>query len=293
MKIVFIGAVMFSSCALRELIAMGADVVGVCTLRNSSFNADHEDLSPIAQDSGIPVYLGTDLNTQESIDWIRSKAPDVIFCFGWSRLIREPLLSLSPLGVIGFHPAALPANRGRHPIIWALVLGLDQTASTFFRMDHDADSGDIISQEMLDIHSSDNAYTLYERISQLALSQLRDFVPRLSNGSCRPIPQDFSLANNWRKRGPADGRIDWRMAASSIHNLVRALTRPYVGAHFVYEQNSIKVWHTEIEFNAPCNLEPGKVLEVSDEFLLIKAGIDAIRLIDYAPMIKVTQGSYL
>ena len=105
MKIIFIGAVMFSACALRELIAMGSDVVGVCTLRNSSFNADHEDLTPIAQDFEIPVYLGTDLNTPESIDWIRSKSPDVIFCFGWSRLIREPLLSLPPLGVIGFHAA--------------------------------------------------------------------------------------------------------------------------------------------------------------------------------------------
>ena len=293
MKIVFIGSVMFSACALRELISMGANVVGVCTLRNSSFNADHEDLSPIAQQSGIPVYVGPDLNTQESIDWIKSKSPDVIFCFGWSRLIKEPLLSFPPLGVIGFHPTALPANRGRHPIIWALVLGLEQTASTFFRMDHDTDSGDIISQQMLDIHPSDNAQTLYERISQLAVTQLRDFVPRLSNGSCRPISQNISLANNWRKRGPADGCIDWRMAASSIHNLVRALTRPYVGAHFIYDQDSIKVWRSEIEFNAPCNLEPGKVLEVGDNFLVIKAGIEAIRLIDYAPIIKVKQGSYL
>ena len=51
------------------------------------------------------------------------------------------------LEVIGFHLAAMPANRGRHPIIWALVLGLQETASTFFFMDEGADSGDIISQE--------------------------------------------------------------------------------------------------------------------------------------------------
>ena len=131
MKIVFIGSVSFSACALRELISMGADIAGVCTLTNSNFNADHEDLAPIAQDVDIPVSLATDINSEESVDWIRRKSPDVIFCFGWSRLIREPLLSLPPLGVIGFHPACLPANRGRHPIIWALVLGLEQTASTF------------------------------------------------------------------------------------------------------------------------------------------------------------------
>ena len=47
MRIVFIGAVKFSSCALRELISMRANIVGVCTLRNSSFNVDHQDLTPL------------------------------------------------------------------------------------------------------------------------------------------------------------------------------------------------------------------------------------------------------
>lgn len=293
MKIVFIGAVAFSACALRELIAMGADVVGVCTLSNSSFNSDHEDLSPIAQASGIPVCYASDLGSTENLNWIRSKSPDVIFCFGWSRLIREPLLSLPPLGVIGFHPAALPANRGRHPIIWALVLGLEKTASTFFKMDTGADTGDIVSQAILDIYPSDNAYTLYQKISNVALTQLRDFVPRLSDGSLQPQPQNHKLANSWRKRSVSDGLIDWRMAASSIHNLVRALTRPYVGAHFVYENHCIKVWRSEIESNIACNIEPGKVLSVGDDFLLIKAGIDAIRLLDYTPKVKPRVGSYL
>ena len=32
---------------------------------------------------------------------------------------------------IGFHPAALPANKGRHPIIWSLVLGLKRQPQLF------------------------------------------------------------------------------------------------------------------------------------------------------------------
>ena len=59
------------------------------------------------------------------------------------------ILDLAPLGIIGFHPAALPRNRGRHPIVWALVLGLEETASTFFFMDKGADTGDILSQEKI------------------------------------------------------------------------------------------------------------------------------------------------
>jgi len=293
MRILFIGSVAFSAHALRQLISMQADVVGVCTLKSSKFNSDHEDLTPIAHQAGIPVYLDSDLHSSKSLTWIRELKPDVIFCFGWSRLISEPLLSLPPLGVVGFHPAALPANRGRHPLVWALVLGLTETASTFFIMDNGPDSGAIISQERVCIKLEDTASTLYKRITKVALAQLRDLVPNLDCGSIQPQPQDHDKANVWRKRSPVDGRIDWRMAASSIHDLVRGLTRPYIGAHFDYDSQVIKVWKTEVEPGVPINLEPGKVLAVSSNTLLIKAGIGAVRLLDYEPPISLKPGFYL
>ena len=293
MRIIFIGSVSFSAFALRELISMGVELVGVCTLTKSSFNADFEDLTPISQSANIPVCPIEDVNSPEAIEWINSKSPDVIFCFGWSRLIREPLLSLPPLGVLGFHPSALPANRGRHPIIWALVLGLSQTASTFFKMDRHADSGDIISQVMIDIYPDDNASTLYKRISLTAINQLREFVPLLASGTVRYLPQEHSISNHWRKRGAKDGCIDWRMAATSIHDLVRGLTRPYIGAHFDYNGLSIKVWRTEIISGIATNLEPGKILDVSESSFLVKTGIDAIRVIEYSPQLSLHPGSYL
>lgn len=46
MRIVFIGAVQFSRACLAKLLDIGADVVGVCTLEDSSFNADHVDFGP-------------------------------------------------------------------------------------------------------------------------------------------------------------------------------------------------------------------------------------------------------
>ena len=57
MRIVFIGTVAFSARTLEELIKMQAQLVGVCTLRQSTFNADHVDLRPIAEKANIPVNL--------------------------------------------------------------------------------------------------------------------------------------------------------------------------------------------------------------------------------------------
>lgn len=293
MRIVFIGAVHFSRRALERLLEMGAEVVGVCTLKASAFNADHCDLTPICERAGIPSRYVDNINDEESIHWIGERRPDVIFCFGWSRLLGRELLQLAPLGVVGFHPAALPRNRGRHPIIWALALGLTETASTFFFMDQGADTGDILSQRAMAIDEEDDAGTLYEKIVVVALEQIGEFVPQLTSGDYQRLRQDPREANAWRRRGAADGEIDWRMAASSVHNLVRALARPYVGAHFVSQGREFKVWKSRIVADAPANLEPGKVLAFDDGTPVIKCGVGAVALVETDPAFTPTVGEYL
>ncbi len=293
MRIVFIGAVQFSERVLSHLIEMNAKVIGVCTLENSSFNADHCDLTPYSRKHNIPVKYTTNINLEKNIIWIRSLNPDIIFCFGWSQLLKTDLLKLAPLGVLGFHPAALPANRGRHPLIWALILGLQETASTFFFMDDGADTGDILSQRPINISENDTAGTLYNRMIKVALNQVDEFIPALISGDYKKVKQNHSISNTWRKRCENDGKIDWRMSAASIHNLVRGLTKPYVGAHFNLDGKAIKVWETELVINSEKNIEPGKVISVDEEGVVVKTGDNAIRLIKTEPFLDITQGSYL
>jgi len=285
--------VQFSEKALAKLIEIQADVAGVCTLEKSSFNADHVDLAPLCRKKNIPVKYVNDINSSESIDWIKAHAPDVVFCLGWSRLLKTELLNLAPLGVVGYHPAKLPKNRGRHPLIWALVLGLDKTASTFFFMDAGADSGDILSQRLITISENDNAGILYERMTEAALEQIEEFVPALALGNYQRFPQDHSEASYWRKRGNKDGQIDWRMTARSIHNLVCGLTKPYIGAHFELDGEIIKVWKTRVVENSKKNIEPGKVLIADENGIVVKAGEDSVRLIKTEPVMAIQPGSYL
>jgi methionyl-tRNA formyltransferase len=293
MRIVFIGTVGFSLSALERLVNIGADIVGVCTLKESKFNSDHVDLSQASVLHGIPWLYANDINSTEVMDWIKHKAPDVIFCFGWSKLLKQGLLELAPLGVVGFHPAALPANRGRHPLIWALVLGLKKTASTFFFMDDGADSGAILSQREIEISDEDDASSLYKKMTQVALDQVEEFVPSLVSNMYQRQNQDDSLANSWRKRGVADGLIDWRMSAKSIHNLVRGLAKPYVGASFVIDGQEVKVWKTQLVCDAPRNIEPGKVLKMENDKPIIKCGEDAICLLVTEPSFNPPIGIYL
>ena len=123
----------------------------------------------------------------------KKRDPSIIFCFGWSRIVGNEILNIPKLGVIGFHPALLPFNRGRHPIIWALVLGLKETASTFFLMDNKPDTGDVISQERVPIFFEDDANILYKRISNTATKQLRNIIPKLESGDIKKLSKVMFL----------------------------------------------------------------------------------------------------
>ncbi|RXJ55371.1 formyltransferase family protein [Candidatus Marinarcus aquaticus] len=293
MKIVFIGTVDFSLQTLEKLIDLNANIVGVCTKESSSFNSDFANLQPLCQKHHIPCHCTEDVNTPQSIAWIKSLQPDIVFCFGWSNLIKKELLELPALGVLGFHPTKLPLNRGRHPIIWSLALGLKQSATTFFFMDEGADSGDILSQKEFDISDHDDAYSLYKKITLTALSQIEEFLPQLEQNSYVKTAQDHSKANYWRKRGKNDGKIDFRMNSLSIYNLVRALSKPYVGAHLVYNNTDIPVWKVEIlDYKEP-RLEPGKVLSVENNCIIVKTNDGAVKILEHEFTTLPKIGEYL
>lgn len=127
----------------------GIDVVGIVTRKSSPFNSDFVSLKAVADEHGIPVFFADGHSNEDMAKWIHSHNPDVEFCIGWSFLLPSHILEIPSNGFVGYHPALLPRNRGRHPIIWALTLGLEITGSTLFIMDEGADSGDIVSQERI------------------------------------------------------------------------------------------------------------------------------------------------
>ena len=278
MKILFIGTVEFSKIALKKLIELNAQIVGVCTKEKSEFNSDFADLIPLCEKNKIPYKFTDNVNSKDNCDWIKSFNPDIIFCFGWSNLLKKNILTLAPMGVLGFHPSELPKNRGRHPLIWALVLGLKKSASTFFFMNEGIDSGEILSQKKFDILENDDAQTLYDKFANIALLQIEEFLPQLEKKTYQTIKQNDKASNTWRKRVKIDGQINFRMSSQAIYNLVRALSKPYVGANINYKDEEIIVWKVEIIENKQDNIESGKVLDVNKDKILVKTYDGAIEI---------------
>ncbi|MBD5549013.1 MAG: formyl transferase [Lachnospiraceae bacterium] len=295
MKAIFIGCVESSAIFLETLLEEKANIVGVITKEESKLNSDFVDLSDIARKNKIPYLYVKNINDSQTLKFIKELNPDMGFCLGWSQLLRKELLDVFPQGIIGFHPAALPQNKGRHPLIWALVLGLDETASSFFMLEESADTGQVISQERVSILYEDNARTLYDKVMNIAKVQLKELWNDICENNVHIIEDKEKKGNIWRKRSKDDGRIDWRMSCRNIYNLVRALSEPYVGAHFEYNGCDYKVWETkELEDSLCKNIEPGKILEVNDNNrFVIKTGNGLIEVIRYDKRFKPQVGMYL
>lgn len=294
MKVILIGVVYFSQEMFKEILKnKQVEIVGVLTKKKSKFNSDFIDLSIICQKENIDWKYFKNINDKENIDWIKSKNSDFIFCLGVSQIIRKEILDIPKKGVIGYHPALLPKNRGRHPIIWPIVLGLSETGSTFFFMNEGADSGDVLSQEKIKFKPNIYANDLYLKIIEVAKDQINQFLPLLIENTYDRIPQDNLDANYWRKRSKNDGLINYNNQSIVIDRLVRALSTPYPCAYTIFNGEEIKVRKIEILSSELINIEPGKVLEVKGKLITIKTSDGAIQLIEHDFINLPKKGDYL
>ncbi len=293
MRIIFIGSVIFSKKILMRLIKKKYNLCGIITKNKSNFNSDFLSLKPISKKYNIKYLTVQNINTKSTIDWIKKRKPDLILCCGWSQLISKKILDIPTKLSIGYHPSDLPFNRGRHPIIWTLALGLSKTYSSFFVMSERPDSGYLLEKKMVKIYKQDNSDALYKRLNHVASNQIVGLIEKLKRNNnihnyLRKKNKKNKTGNIWRKRNFRDGLMDWRMSADHILNLIKALSFPYPNAHMIYKQQIIKVLKAKILKNKNLNIEPGKVLKINKkgEFI-IKTGKDSLLIKKTKPKIKI------
>ena len=259
------------------------------------FYDDYCDLGKISKKNKIPTLYISKVNNKKAINWIKNKKPEIIFCFGWPEILKEKILNIPSEGALGWHPTNLPYNKGRHPLIWTLILDLKSSASTFFIMNNLIDSGNIISKKKFKVSSKDSSTSLYKKIIKIAIQQLQTIFHSLKNTKYKSFKQKKTLGNYWRKRSSQDGMIDWRMSSRNIYNLIRSLKSPYSGATFFYKNKTIKIFDSTItKIKKNCiNHEPGKILKVKNNKFLVKCGDQAITIYNLKPKIVLKKGEYL
>lgn len=89
MRICFIGCVQSSYVLLQALLDYQKQMVGIVTRRASEYNSDFQSLVPLGEDKNVPFICEDEIEEKELRKFIQKCSSDVIYCFGWSKLLSN------------------------------------------------------------------------------------------------------------------------------------------------------------------------------------------------------------
>ena len=253
------------------------NLVGVITYPNGSKGARHIDFEN-------DEYIIKSGKIEGYEHFIKDAEPDLIIVAGWSEIIPDEILAIPSMGVIGFHPAKLPMDRGRSVLAWQIEDGYKETALTMFKYTNYPDGGDLIGQDIIKIEQNDYINDVLDKVDKATENLIRAYFPLIRQGLAKPHKQDLSEGSFRRLRGGSDSIINWDSNSLAIYNKVRAISHPYPGATTVLDGKAIIVWRSEILTTFPIGLseKPGKVIaRLYDGSIIFKTRDGFLRITDY------------
>ena len=253
----------FGARALAALLARGETVTAVVTHDDVPTEGDwFESVAELARVHGVPVLTPTSPNEPDVLARLAALDADVFLSVWYRRLLDEAVLALPRVAALNLHGSLLPAYRGRAPLNWVLVNGETRTGVTLHHMTVEADAGDIVAQEPLDILPDDTALALYGRMVKTGVDLLLQWYPAVLRGVAPRLPQDHARATAVGRRRPEVGRVAWTWPARRIANMIRAVTHPFPGAFAGDAERRLYFWEGAVDSEV-ATAAPGTVVAVT------------------------------
>lgn len=249
MKILFMGTPDFARESLDNLYNAGFEICGVVTTPDRPAGRGMKLVaSPVKEyaiEKNLKLFQPEKIsNNDEFKNEIRELAPDLVCVVSYGVILPKSFLKIPPLGCVNVHPSMLPKYRGPAPIQWAILNGDEKTGVSIMYLDAGMDSGDIITQEEVEIGEDETTGELWNRLSGIGARLLKDVVTDISNGKIvrTPQPEEFVLAPMLDKEM---SKINWQeKTTSEIKNLVRGLN-PIMGTYTFLNGKKIKMWKVQ------------------------------------------------
>jgi methionyl-tRNA formyltransferase len=160
----------------------------MCNKLNSN-----KKVSKILYDYNIPViYLKGNINSEKSLEIIRSYKPDLLISIAGNQIFKRPLIDLAPKGCLNLHTALLPKYRGLMPSFWVLKNNEKETGVSVFFVDEGIDSGPILVQKRIAIDRGMTQAQLIKESKKLGMDAVIEAIKLISLGNYVLIPNHES-----------------------------------------------------------------------------------------------------
>ena len=275
-KLLFIGSKELGRLALERAIGIlgAARIVAVTVDDSADERSELSGFRALCADRGVELAV---LVKPSELDAVVARVrPTVALVLGWYWILPPATVARVPRGIAGIHASLLPALRGNAPLVWARLLGLNETGVSLFYFDDGIDTGDIIDQRRFAIQADDTIAELLQKADACAADLVAKNVEGLLLGTARRSSQSTDGISYTGLRRPEDGRIDWRFPAPRIVDAIRAQTRPYPGAFTsLPEGQVVRIWAAS-EFPFTFHGLPGRVAQRTPGGVVIGCGDGAI-----------------
>lgn len=288
MKIVFFGTPEFAAYSLRRILeAKAAEVAAVVTATDKPAGRGHamlqSDVKKVAVEYGLPLLQPSRLKAPEFIEALRSCRADLFVVIAF-RMLPQEVWSMPPKGTFNLHASLLPRYRGAAPINRAVMNGDTETGITTFFLQHEIDTGDIISQKRIDILPEDNVGTVYDKLMMLGADLVINTLQQIETGTVVSRPQPEGEYLPAPKIFREDCLLDFTKPAVQIHNQVRGLS-PYPAAYTTLrlangKPLTVKVFTTRVAEAG--SLQPGDI-SINKGSMIVGCGQGAIEILELQP----------
>jgi methionyl-tRNA formyltransferase len=277
LRVAFAGTPEFAAQALDAILKAGYAVPLVLTQPDRPAGRGMK-LSPsavkqLALAHGIEVDQPEKLRTDEQRARLAACAPDVLVVAAYGLLLPPAVLALPRLGCINIHASLLPRWRGAAPIHRAIEAGDAETGITIMQMDEGLDTGPMLLRRALPIAADDTTASLHDRLAALGGECIVEALGVLAGGGLAATPQPAEGVTYAAKIGRAEADIDWSRPAAEIERAMRAFD-PFPGAVSSLRDTAVKCWKAQVVAGEG---EPGRVLAVDAEGIVVACGRDALR----------------
>lgn len=261
-KVVFMGTPEFSVPVLEGLID-NYNVIGVVTQPDKEVGRKKEiKFSPIKE---VALKNNIKLLQPEKIrkeyEDILALKPDVIITCAYGQIIPKEILDYPKYGCINVHASLLPKLRGGAPIHHAIIDGYSKTGITIMYMDVNMDTGDIISQDEIEIDEDMNVGVLHDKLSIMGKNLLLKTLPDIIKGNIKPIKQNNDEATYAYNIKREEELLDFNKTAKEVYNQIRGLN-PFPGAYAVLDGKIIKIYNARITDRMFTQKENGEITNV-------------------------------
>ncbi|WP_194190531.1 methionyl-tRNA formyltransferase [Clostridium chrysemydis] len=277
MKIVFMGTPDFAVPSLKALIEKyGVECVFTQPDKRQG-RGKKIAYSPVKEEAlkhDIEVIQPIKLKDEkEMIKNLKDLEPDFIIVVAFGQILTKEVLDIPKYGCINLHGSILPMYRGAAPINWAIINGEKVSGNTTMLMDVGLDTGDMLLKDEVEITDDMTAGELYEILKDRGADLLIQTIEGLVNGTIEREKQtDETFYAKMLNKDMA--KIDWSKSAKDIKNLIRGLN-PWPVAFTNYEDKVMKIYESEVK-ETKGNVEPGTILNVSKEGILVSCGAGSL-----------------